>query len=184
METPLTPETMAWRAWNFSKMPDVIRTYWAKIWKFSSGLLTYNNRGFSFWIDKSRKMRIISRPLYMVFQVHVLLFRSVLLRCCSFRPVPTLLTWSAPVGPWAVYHVEHMVNVSLQILLCRVPSCEENLVEDRITWSLAAKVWKFAYPSGSIFIIESSMATKLLWGRHRMLWRTLASTLEASELWM
>ena len=34
---------------------------------------------------------------------------------------------------WAVYRVEHMVNISLQILLCRVPSREENLVEDRIT---------------------------------------------------
>ena len=30
---------------------------------------------------------------------------------------------------WGVYRIEHMVNVSLQILLCRVPSCEKNLVE-------------------------------------------------------
>ena len=30
---------------------------------------------------------------------------------------------------WAVYRVEHMVNVSIQILLRGVPSCEENLVE-------------------------------------------------------
>jgi hypothetical protein len=33
---------------------------------------------------------------------------------------------------WAVYRVDHMVNVSLQIVLCRVPSCEENLIEDQI----------------------------------------------------
>ena len=34
---------------------------------------------------------------------------------------------------WAIYHVKHMVNVSFQILLCRVPSREENLVDNRIT---------------------------------------------------
>ena len=32
----------------------------------------------------------------------------------------------------AIYRVEHMVNVSMQILLRRVPSDEESLVEDRI----------------------------------------------------
>ena len=31
---------------------------------------------------------------------------------------------------WAVYRVKNMVNVLLQILLCCIPSGEENLVED------------------------------------------------------
>ena len=33
---------------------------------------------------------------------------------------------------WAEYRIHYMVNVSLQILLCRISSCEENLVENRI----------------------------------------------------
>ena len=33
---------------------------------------------------------------------------------------------------WAIYRVEHMANVSLQILLCRFPSCEKDLVDERI----------------------------------------------------
>ena len=36
----------------------------------------------------------------------------------------------------AIYHVKHMVNVSFQTFLCRVPSCEENLVDNRIIESL------------------------------------------------
>ena len=69
----------------------------------------------------------------------------VLLRCClstpDLRPHFTNMIERGAyrrknfrISPsWAVYCVEHMVNVSIQILLCRVPSCEENLVEDRIT---------------------------------------------------
>ena len=79
---------------------------------------------------------------------------------------------------WAVYRVEHIVNVSLQIFLCRIPSCEENLVEDR------NQVW---VPSGtSLTHLElsdssSSKKIRLLCGRHRMLRRTPASTLEESK---
>ena len=82
---------------------------------------------------------------------------------------------------WAIYHVEHMVNVSLQTPLCRVPSCEENLVEDRITWNSGAKC-EDLLTLPELSDPSSSMAIKLLWGKHRMLWRTLASTLEASKL--
>ena len=73
------------------------------------------------------------------------LFHIVLLRCCLSRPdlrphFAKLIDRSAygrknfRISPsWAVYRVEHMVNVSIQILLRRVPSCEESLVEDQIT---------------------------------------------------
>ena len=78
----------------------------------------------------------------MVFQNLCAPFLYVLLRCClsclhlrsyfvnviehgahgrkNFRISPS----------WAIYRIDHMVYVSLQILLCRVLSCEENLVED------------------------------------------------------
>ena len=78
----------------------------------------------------------------MIFQNLCAPFPYVVLRCClscfdhrsyfvnviehgahgrkNFRISPS----------WAVYRIEHMVYVSLQILLGSVPSCEENLVED------------------------------------------------------
>ena len=81
----------------------------------------------------------------MVFQVSVLFFHIVLLRRCLSRPdlrphFANMIERGgygcknfriSPSG--AVYRIEQMVNVSNQILLCRVPSCEESLVEDRIT---------------------------------------------------
>ena len=81
----------------------------------------------------------------MVLQVPVLLFHIVLLRCCLIHPdlrphFANMIERGgygcknfriSPSG--AVYRIEQMVNVSNQILLCRVPSCEESLVEDRIT---------------------------------------------------
>ena len=100
----------------------------------------------------------------MVFQVPVLLFHIVLLRCCLIHPYlrphfANLIDHSAygrknfRISPsWAVYHVEHLVNVSNQILLCRVPSCEENLVEDRITWKLGCSV-KSRLPSQNFQVL-------------------------------
>ena len=81
---------------------------------------------------------------------------------------------------WAVYRVEHMVHVSLQILLCRVPSGEENLVENR------NQVCQWVPGGTSLTLLElsgpsSSMEIRLLCGRHCMLRRTPASTLEASK---
>ena len=79
---------------------------------------------------------------HMVFQNLHAPFPSVLLRCCLSRPdlrphFANMIEHSAHgrkifrISPsWAIYRVEHIVNVSLQIVLCRVPSCEENLVED------------------------------------------------------
>ena len=70
-------------------------------------------------------------------------FHILLLRCCLFHPdlcpqFANLIEHGAygrknfRISPsWAVYRVEHMVNVSIQILLHGVSSCEENLVEDR-----------------------------------------------------
>ena len=83
----------------------------------------------------------------IVFQVRVLLFQIVLLQCGLSRPnlrpnFAKLIEQGAyglknsQISPsWAVYRIEHMVNVSNQILLRRVSSCEarESLVEDRIT---------------------------------------------------
>ena len=57
-------------------------------------------------------------------------------RCKNFRISPTCV----------VYRVEHMVNVSNQILLCRVPSCEENLVEDRVTLKFGCQSAKTRLP--------------------------------------
>ena len=94
----------------------------------------------------------------MVFQVRVLLFHIELLRCCLSRPdlcpyFSKLIDRSAygrknlRISPsWAVYGVEHMVNVLIQILLCRVPSCEENLVEDRINWKFSCQCVKTRLP--------------------------------------
>ena len=130
----------------------------------------------------------------MVFQVRVLLFDIVLLRCCSSRPdlcphFAKLIKRGAygrknfRINPsWAVYRVEHMVHVLLQIFLCRVPSCEENLVEDRITLKFGCQSVENLLTLPEISGPSSSMAIKLLWGRDRKLWRTPASTLEASKL--
>ena len=94
----------------------------------------------------------------MVLQVPVLLFHIVLLRCCLIHPdlhphFAKLIDHSAygrknfRISPsWAVYRVEHLVNVSNQILLCRVPSCKENLVEDRITWKFGCQSVKTRLP--------------------------------------
>ena len=69
-------------------------------------------------------------------------FHILLLRCCLSHPdlcpqFANLIEHGAygrknfRISPsWAVYRVEHMVNVSIQILLRGVPSCEESLVED------------------------------------------------------
>ena len=98
--------------------------------------------------------------VHMVFQVRpsVLLFHIVLSRCCSSRPdlclqFAKLIKHGAYGGKnfrintcWAVYRVEHIVHFSLQILLCRVPSCEENLVEDRITLTLGCQSVKTRLP--------------------------------------
>ena len=94
----------------------------------------------------------------MVFQVRVLLFDIVLLRCCSARPdlcphFVKLIKHGAygrknfRINPSrAVYRVEHTVHVLLQIFLCRVPSCEENLVEDRITLKFGCQSVKTRLP--------------------------------------
>ena len=88
----------------------------------------------------------------------MLLFHIVFLRCClsrpDLRPHFANLIEHGPYGSknfrispnWAVYRVEHMVNVSNQILLCRVPSCEGSLVEDRITWKLGSQSVKTRLP--------------------------------------
>ena len=44
---------------------------------------------------------------------------------------------------WAIYRIKHMVYVSLQIHLCSVPSCEENLVEDWIKFGSQVKLRLF-----------------------------------------
>ena len=80
----------------------------------------------------------------MLFQNLCVPFPYVLLRCSS-RPdlhsqFVNIIEQGAHerknvrISPsWAVscYRIEHIVNFSLQILLCRVPSGEENLVENR-----------------------------------------------------
>ena len=100
----------------------------------------------------------------MVFQVPVLLFHIVLLRCCLSRPnlrpnFAKLIEQGAyrlknsQISPsWAVYCVEDMVNVSIPILLCRVPSYEE-----------AYSKIESAYPSGTFrsFFINGDQIT--LW---------------------
>ena len=72
-------------------------------------------------------------------------FHIVLLRCCLSRPNlrPNFVKLieqgayglkNSQISPsWAIYRVEHMVNVLKQIHLRRVPSGEVSLVEDRIT---------------------------------------------------
>ena len=81
----------------------------------------------------------------MVFQVPVLLFHIVHLRCCLSRPnlrpnFAKLIEQGAygrknfQISPsWAIYRVEHLVNVSMQIPPRRVPSDEVSLAEYRIT---------------------------------------------------
>ena len=88
----------------------------------------------------------------MVFQVSVLLFHTVLLRCCLSHPdlrshFVNVIEHGAyslknfRISPsWAAYRIKHIVNVLLQILLCRIPSCDENLVEDRIKFVCQVEV--------------------------------------------
>ena len=130
----------------------------------------------------------------MVFQVRVLLFHIELLRCCLSRPADLcphfakLIDRSAygrknlRISPsWAVYGVEHMVNVLIQILLCRVPSCDENLVEDRINWKFSCQCVKTRLPFRNFQILHHQWRSNYF-VIHCMLRRTPASTLEASTL--
>ena len=61
----------------------------------------------------------------------------------------------------AVYRVQHMVNISLQILFCRILSCEENLVVEKDQIKVRLPSWNLAYPSGSFrFIIVNGDTAK------------------------
>ena len=140
-----------------------------------------NIRRASFGFISREKCWHHIQTLYMVFQVRVLLFHIVLLRCCSARPdlcphFVKLIKHGAygrknfRINPSrAVHRVEHTVHVSLQIFLCRVPSCEENLVEDRITFKFGCQSVEKLLTLPELSDPSSSMAIKLLRGRDRML---------------
>ena len=101
----------------------------------------------SFWVDKSKKLYPALCTRVSIIVTWYFKFVYSALRCCLSTPdlrphFANMIERGAyrrknfrisRSPSWAVYCVEHMVNVSIQILLCRVPSCEENLVEDRIT---------------------------------------------------
>jgi len=48
---------------------------------------------------------------------------------------------------WPKYHVEHIINISFQTLLCRIPVCDEHLGDDRIKFGChlgsCLPVWDF-----------------------------------------
>ena len=110
---------------------------------------------------------------HMVFQVCALLYHIVPLRCSSCLSRPNLHCHFVKmikcgayslknfrISPrWAVYRVQHLVHVSLQIHFCRIFSCEENLVVE-VRVKVCVPSWNLAYPSGTFrFIIVNGDIT-------------------------
>ena len=116
-------------------------------------------------------MYICINNCQMVFQVRVLLFHVVLLRRCLSRPDlrPHFANMIERGGygrknfrissSGAVYRIEQMVNVSIQILLCRVPSCEENLFKDRINWKFSCQCVKTRLPFRNFQVLHHQWRT-------------------------